>query len=84
MKESQISVVVGNRGHGIPAEEIGNIFQPFYRIQEKRSEGGFGLGLSLADRIIKMHKGSISVSSVLDHETFFTIELPGASSLGGL
>jgi two-component system sensor histidine kinase ArlS len=81
---TQISIEVRNRGRGIPDEEIANIFQPFYRIQDNRSELGFGLGLSLADRIIKMHKGSISVHSVPAEETIFTIDLPGAPSLGNL
>ncbi|MFL5772571.1 MAG: ATP-binding protein [Flavisolibacter sp.] len=81
---NQISILICNKGRGIPEDEIANIFQPFYRIEENRSEGGFGLGLSLADRIIKMHKGVISVQSIPGKETIFTIDLPGAPSLGGL
>lgn len=82
-KQQTIITVVDN-GLGIPEEEIGNIFQPFYRIDENRSAGGFGLGLPLAYRIIKIHKGSIQVTSVIGEGSIFTIQLPSAKSLESL
>ena len=78
---SRLEVSVHNSGKEIPKEEIDNIFQPFYRIEENRTAGGFGLGLSLAQRIVKLHKGAIYVQSGKDHETVFTIHLPAAYSL---
>jgi signal transduction histidine kinase len=73
--EKNISVAVKNVGAGIPPHEFENIFQPFYRIEENRIAGGFGLGLSLAKRIVKLHNGEISVYSRPGEETIFTLHL---------
>ena len=78
-----ISIYVTDQGKGIESSELEKIFQPFYRTEEARSEGGFGLGLSLANRIIKIHKGTIEVTSGLGTGTTFQIQLPSAKSLEG-
>ena len=77
----QITICVQNTGVGIPAHELDNIFQPFYRIEENRTAGGFGLGLSLAQKIIKLHRGEIVVNSKHGEKTEFKIELPCARHL---
>jgi two-component system, OmpR family, sensor histidine kinase ArlS len=74
-----ISII--DKGPGIPDSEVENIFQPFYRMEETRSVGGFGLGLSLASRIMKLHKGEIKVDSVKDSGTTFILQLPVAGRL---
>jgi two-component system, OmpR family, sensor histidine kinase ArlS len=79
-----VSIDVTDRGKGINSSELEKIFQPFYRIEENRNEGGFGLGLSLAYRIIKIHKGGIEVSSEPGKGTSFQIQLPCAKSLEGI
>lgn len=79
--EKNISVSVKNLGGGVPAHEFENIFQPFYRIEENRVAGGFGLGLSLAKRIVKLHNGEISVYSKPGEETIFTLHLSSANNL---
>jgi two-component system sensor histidine kinase ArlS len=79
--ENNISVSVKNLGAGIPSHEFENIFQPFYRIEENRIAGGFGLGLSLARRIVKLHNGEISVYSNPGEETIFTLHLSSANNL---
>lgn len=80
--DDRIQVVITNKGNGIPEEELEHIFQPFYRLENDLSKRGFGLGLSLADRIIKLHKGQIQVKSDPASETSFTVSLPAASSAG--
>ena len=82
MKGQYLLVKIVDQGQGIPEEELANIFQPFYRIEESRSTGGFGLGLSLAERIIKLHKGFITVESKQGVGTSFLIQLPAARNLG--
>ncbi|HTJ13894.1 MAG TPA: HAMP domain-containing sensor histidine kinase [Dinghuibacter sp.] len=72
-----ICVTVSNIGKGIAEEDREKIFQPFYRLEEDQSTPGFGLGLSLATRIIKLHKGTITVDSGVDAGATFTILLPG-------
>jgi two-component system sensor histidine kinase ArlS len=79
--ENKIIVTILDKGKGIPGEELQYIFQPFYRVNENSSEEGFGLGLSLSERIIKLHKGNITVNSQLNKGSSFTITLPTAHSL---
>ena len=73
-----IKVMIQDNGPGIPASELKNIFQPFYRIDDTKHIKGFGLGLSLANRIIKLHKGQISIESTEGAGTSVTIEFPVA------
>jgi two-component system sensor histidine kinase ArlS len=84
INDGDIGLKVSDQGMGIPKDELENIFQPFYRVEEHRTAGGFGLGLSLAQRIIKLHKGSIDVQSEPGMGTIFTIRLPSASRLDGI
>ncbi|MGV3530061.1 MAG: ATP-binding protein [Flavisolibacter sp.] len=77
----QLLVSITDKGPGIPDEEANKIFQPFYRSGDAPAEAGFGLGLSLADRIIKIHKGIIHLNSQPGSGTTFTISLPAASRL---
>jgi signal transduction histidine kinase len=79
VRDQTIIVSIEDRGKGIPETELKSIFQPFYRVQGHLSGEGFGLGLSLADRIVKLHRGSIDVSSVVGKGTRFAISLPSAA-----
>ena len=76
-----IYIHIEDKGPGIPAEEQEKIFQPFYRLEENRTAGGFGLGLSLAYRIVKLHKGEIEVISEQGKGTSFVVRLPAARRL---
>src|SRR5580658_1617030 len=75
-RHHKIFIRVINRGNVIPEDELPQIFQPFYRGSGTGSSRGFGLGLSLAQRIIALHKGTILVQSDPGNGTCFTIELP--------
>jgi len=59
-------VAVSDRGGGVPADELANLFRPFYRVGEDRTRktGGSGLGLAIAERAVKAHKGSITAKNV--------------------
>ena len=69
---------VHNTGKGIDKKDQKHIFERFYRIDSSRSRqsGGYGLGLSIADSIVKNHKGQISVKSDGKSYTDFYILLP--------
>ena len=56
------SVKITDHGGGVPEEELAHIFRPFYRIGEDRTRktGGIGLGLAIAERAVKAHKGTIT------------------------
>jgi two-component system, OmpR family, sensor histidine kinase ArlS len=75
VKKGSIVVSVRDRGKGIPESDLNKVFLPFYRVEDNIGSGS-GLGLALADRIIKLHKGSIEVNSTLNVGTVFTIYLP--------
>jgi two-component system sensor histidine kinase CpxA len=70
-------VTVRDHGPGVPDSELKHIFEPFYRVGEarERSSGGVGLGLSIADRTIKLHGGSIRAENVNDG-LLITIGIP--------
>jgi signal transduction histidine kinase len=76
-----INIFIKDEGNGIADAEKENIFQPFYRADNKKMHQGFGLGLSLAYQIIKLHKGQISLESVVHKGTVFSVTLPSAGSL---
>lgn len=69
---------VSDQGVGIDEKDMDKLFQKFYRIPNERSieVGGTGLGLYLSQKLVEKHKGSISVTSVRDEGTTFTIKLP--------
>ena len=76
VKTDQIIVSIEDKGMGIPKSDLDNIFQPFFRINDERPTDGFGLGLSLASRIIKLHNGQIQVHSEVQKGTLFVIYFP--------
>lgn len=61
--EEQIQLGIEDKGVGIPLQELGKVFQPFYRARNARSFKGFGIGLSLTDKIIGLHKGKLKILS---------------------
>jgi two-component system, OmpR family, sensor histidine kinase ArlS len=78
---NEIRITIEDHGKGIPEGEWENIFQPFYRTEEGHAIPGFGLGLSLARRIIQLHKGWIDVDSAVGKGSVFSVRLPTAGSL---
>ena len=60
---SDLIIFVDDNGPGIPEEEYSNVMKPFYRIDKSRSQNksGVGLGLSIANDIIRSHGGNISL-----------------------
>lgn len=74
-----VLIKIKDTGIGIAKGDLPHIFDRFYRVDQSRSKAkvaGFGLGLSLAKRIIEVHKGKVEVSSVVGKGTTFSIKLP--------
>ncbi len=71
-----VLIQVKDNGKGISETEMNKIFEPFYRMDEARNSEGFGLGLSLALNIVKLHRGMIDVFSSPGKGSRFVITLP--------
>jgi signal transduction histidine kinase len=71
-----IVIAIGDSGIGIAPDDLPRIFARFYRGDKVGTTRGFGLGLSIASRIIALHHGRIEVSSTVDQGSEFRIVLP--------
>lgn len=70
-----VRITISDTGIGIPEEDIGRIFEPFFTTKHKEDDTGLGLGLTIAQSIIKEHNGMIIAESS-SGGSCFTIELP--------
>ena len=75
---SSAIIIIEDNGPGIPKKEYENVFKPFYRIDKSRSlnRSGVGLGLSIAQDIIKSHGGNIVLSESKHKGLMVKISLP--------
>lgn len=73
-----IQIGVSNTGSEIPAEHLPHLFERFYRVESARSQSGAGLGLAIAQQMIRLHRGTIEASSK-SGTTIFTVKLPVTS-----
>ena len=73
----RLTLYVEDTGIGIPSEDLGRIFERFYRVDKGRSRdlGGTGLGLSIVRHIAEVHGEQVSVQSKLGAGTIFSFEL---------
>jgi heavy metal sensor kinase len=70
------AITVKDTGIGISEKDIPRIFERFYRCDPSRSEASIGLGLSFARAIARAHGGDITVTSIPDQGSTFTVTLP--------
>lgn len=75
---TRVELAVCDEGIGIAEEEQGRLFEEFFRSESvaARARPGTGLGLAVVDRVVKRHRGSIEVESVLGEGTTFRVLLP--------
>ena len=71
-QNQQVVITISDTGCGIAPEDLSTIFEPFIT----HKQNGTGLGLAIAKRIASAHHGSLTVESVLDKGTVFTLTLP--------
>jgi signal transduction histidine kinase len=74
--EHNVIINFSDKGIGIAEEELPMIFQPFYRAKNAMGTVGHGIGLSLVEKIIALHKGELTVKSEIMKGSTFTLTLP--------
>lgn len=72
LQQKVVSIEVEDTGCGIPKENMGKLFHPFFTTKTT----GTGLGLSICHKIIQAHGGSLDVDSVVGKGSVFIIRLP--------
>lgn len=76
LEENMVCVSFIDKGIGIRKEDERNVFDPFFRSESAKTFPGHGLGLSLTDKIIGVHKGTIQINSRVDIGTTVIIRIP--------
>ena len=71
-------IAVADEGSGIPAEDLGRVFERFYRVDKSRARdpGGTGLGLAIVKHLALAHGGEAYVASEVGAGSEFSIKLP--------
>jgi len=69
---------VSDSGPGVPADALGKLFEPFYRLDDARGRltGGVGLGLAITERAVRFHGGKVSASNRAEGGLMVEIRLP--------
>ena len=80
-ENDSVVIEVQDTGIGMSPEQLDQIFERFYRVDEAHSTRGFGLGLPIAQKIVENHQGYIEVKSKLELGSEFKIVLPILSKI---
>ncbi len=80
----QVQLAVSDTGIGIPQSELPRLFERFHRVAgaQGRTYEGTGIGLALVHELVRLHGGSVSVSSALGRGSTFTVTLPARAPNG--
>jgi signal transduction histidine kinase/HAMP domain-containing protein len=83
MSDEEVCIEVTDNGIGIPADELPNLFTPFFRASNVSKISGTGMGLSIVKEFVELHKGSIHVHSIVGIGSTFTVRFPLAQTERG-
>ncbi len=77
-QNERVELLVQDTGIGIPSDQLPHLFERFHQVPHARSRTheGSGIGLALVHELVKLHGGRITVESVVDQGTLFTVSIP--------
>lgn len=75
---SELTISIEDTGYGIPKNQVDHIFEPFYQANTSTNQKqyGYGIGLSLVEKLVKLHHGSIAVMSEVNKGSTFRVTIP--------
>ena len=75
---SVATLIIRDHGKGVPESDIGELFKPFFQVDEARTQqkGGSGIGLAIAERAIHLHNGSIYIANIPEGGLEVSVQLP--------
>jgi signal transduction histidine kinase len=74
--EKNINITVSDNGIGISDADLKHVFEPFFRSNNVKDYSGHGIGLTLTQKIIQLHKGTIKIKSTLNNGTNVILSIP--------
>ncbi len=75
-EQDRLAFVIEDTGKGIPAEYLGRLFEPFYRVPGQDEKSGVGLGLAIVKEIVQAHGGEVRAASEIGKGSVFRFTLP--------
>lgn len=72
------TLTIRDHGIGVPESDINELFKPFFQVDEARTQqnGGYGIGLAIAERAIHLHNGSIRIANIAKGGLEVSLQLP--------
>jgi two-component system phosphate regulon sensor histidine kinase PhoR len=79
IRDATFQLTVSDTGHGIAPDDLGRVFERFYRVDKSRTRpGGTGLGLSIVKHLVQVLNGEVTAANVSGGGAMFTVTLPTA------
>ncbi len=83
-QKQKLTILIADKGIGIPKKEQKNIFNSYYRAKNAENHQGTGLGLAITKNFVELHKGKIRFKSKTNKGSVFKITLPNSQNKQGL
>lgn len=74
--DGEARIVIADKGKGVPANDLDAIFEPFFRAGSARPFAGYGLGLAITRRVVRLHGGTVSAENLAGGGLAVTLVLP--------
>ena len=72
----RFQLTVADTGHGIAPDDLGRVFERFYRVDKSRTKPGTGLGLSIVKHLVHVLDGDVTASNQPGGGALFTVTFP--------